>query len=185
MNGLAKFRGKSVKTGEFVEGNLITYIESGDELVHYIVSLDGYTRVAVDPATIGKPIGLNDKNGKEIFESDLLRIKHRIGDNPNYYVDAIYRVDKLDYKGVSLYCVKPVMSEDTNNQYPIHSILSFQNDSLCVDYRERQYDRICIEDTSGSNHHLGTVWKQNYYSNDIEVVGNTFDNPELFNTEQL
>ena len=75
-------------------------------------------------------IGLNDKNGVNIYERDILRVKHKLGDNKDYYVDALYVVDLLTYMGFSMKCVKPSMSEDNNNQYPICTHLSVRYGQL-------------------------------------------------------
>lgn len=75
MNRTIKFRGKRLDNGEWVYGDLEynrakniarihTYDEDGEYLIQH----------SVDPATIGQFTGLLDKNGKEIYEGDILML---------------------------------------------------------------------------------------------------------------
>lgn len=75
MNRTIKFRGKRLDNGEWVYGDLEynrakniarihTYDEDGEYLIQH----------SVDPATVGQFTGLLDKNGKEIYEGDILML---------------------------------------------------------------------------------------------------------------
>ena len=130
------YRGKRLDNGEWVEGHLITDEKDDSKcFIGYIMGTneDGTPHdldvVQVDPSTICRGTGLKDRNGKGIWENDIVK-----NENGNLY-KAFWQ----------------------DNYY--------------------QFSWICIK---AGKMLLGAKWNLWSIKNfEIEVIGNTFDNPEL------
>ena len=152
------FRGKLKCDGEWVEG----YYLKKEENKHYMVDKQEpfYSTpyfYEVIPETVGQYTGLTDKNGKKIFEGDIVKTQ------PFYDRPYSDKRKSKQFIGTVEYKIR------TFNGNSFYSKQDYQ-----AEWRLKFYD-----DFGKYTHYSwGELW-------DCEVIGNIHDNPELLGGEEV
>ena len=166
MNREILFRGKRVDNGEWAEGFYV-HIPCGrfeaDEHMIQTVKPDGKIGLLydVDPSTVCQYAGLTDKNGKKIFEGDILRQKT---------TDKFKQYNDFEWER---YGIVRFGEHDFRPDYAGYSTICFYVESI---------KSVAINPL---NHAIGGMSNgiNQYYALDenypYEVIGNNFDQPEL------
>lgn len=126
------FRGKRVDNGEWVYGDLLRM--HGVPYIYPDPAPNGWNDYEVIPDTVGQFTGLLDKNGKEIYEGDVLSVLYN---------------------------------------------LSLERENVCVVYGgagEHTPGFYFSDDGTTDPYH---TWDFRDFVNDVEVIGNIHNNPEL------
>lgn len=160
------FRGKRVKpvtlVSQWIYGN---YVFKADNSLpglskHFIAVHDGFgvsQWIEVEPDKIGQYTGLKDKNGRRIFEGDIVKCKH-FYDNFDKTFDCC-KIRRAYGKAV----------DESNGEC-----------TYWRNYEVRMGDGRWVLRNGSDGHDM----KQNYVQNHlVEVIGNIFDNPELLEEE--
>lgn len=167
------FRGKRINNGEWVEGYYMKHInrtllpinDSVEEKdVEHIIFYDAFSDwnmprgiegTHIDPATLGQYTGLKDKNGKWIFEGDILRWTRK-----NIRLIGHYAYDL--HMGYNYGDVLQVVSNRAG-----FMLAGLKDDMLDVPNANTKVDNYAFWNYQGS----------------LEVIGNVWDNPELLEVD--
>lgn len=142
------FRGKRIDNGEWLEGYYL--VAAG---MAFISAFGIREPIHVDGETVGQFTGLTDKNGKKIFEGDIIR-----------YADG------YDYRMYleSLECPEEYEGTDFSDIWTVDEVIY----GIKVGYPAFDLRKHDFESNGLSELHESC----NYF---YEVIGNIHDNPEL------
>lgn len=157
------FRGKRIYGSEWIEGVLLTDNKTVYDILYPEVQADGklkFRHFEVDPDTIGQFTGLTDKNGKEIFEGDVVKCKEfeNLGISILSTEESkIFTLD--DYKGQ---CKTTYISQVFYNEAQFYVEEENFESPLCLFFGDMKNSQPIFE---------------------IEIIGNIHDNPELLTSK--
>ena len=165
MNDRYLFRAKRADNAEWVEGN---YECDPDGDNHYICGFDCYLSEnglereffthEVNKDTICQCTGLNDKNGRLIWENDIVKFDDEVWSSSYTSCGTEYDSCEVENYGVVGYC-------DYEARY---------------DFVKYKFNENSVEADLHENHDIEFV----DFLKEHEVVGNIFDNPELLKVEE-
>ena len=169
-----EFRGKAVIGNKWVYGWLNATKGSLKNNYYWIdVDEDSYK---VDPETIGQYTGLKDKNGKKIFEGDIVEVfaERNVYNRKQSIKDKYIKVRGLIEFG--------------KNTFHGHGFnINYQNkynNKLCEPVGKETCQRTLSHWDLGfyaEKHNYHVMWK---FKEEIKVIGNIYDNPELLEVEK-
>ena len=118
MNNRYLYRAKRTDNGEWVEGYLLNIAKINAFICTGKIKLDGALKgivapemYAVDPSTICQCTGLKDKNGKMIWENDVVELYDR---NTDYKWRAVVLFGNPNCEYTWGWQLKPIVECETN-----------------------------------------------------------------------
>ena len=150
------FRGKRVDNGEWETGSLVIIRDGcSDKEVFIADKMTGYnTPVILE--TVGQYTGLCDKNGRKIFEGDIVLTQD--------YYDKPYAKNRKSIKHIGVV------------EYRIGSSSGFYNKETGKWDAHKEWEAEWIVKVKHYGKFTHGDWGDFF---DCEVIGNIYDNPEL------
>jgi len=153
-----RFRGKRLSDGKWVYGSYQADVLCLGKHTIIYGDLEGfYCEDEVDPETVGQYTGLKDKNGREIYEGDIVRYK------PGW--------NEL----IGVVCFGHYSQDGSGGEYSPRSCVGF--------YVER---KVIIPDEwdNGEVYPREEEEQMSIAEQEYEIIGNIYENPELLKGDE-
>lgn len=169
------FRGKRVDNGEWIYWNRFGRLtDINGEPIRVEINTSALRPYAfyvnelplIDEETVGEYTGLTDKNGKKIFEGDIVKCKHIFHD----FIDN-KRGMKIPHLGYGLTFEEKWFS-DTNNWLEAVYYRNYEVQFYRGSYRIKN---------KNITHEISYYY---IFNRDSEVIGTIYDNPELLEVKE-
>lgn len=159
------FKAKRIDNGEWVEGQYVYFFnpktENGEPIKHFISNGTTIFSDEIDLSTLCQYTGLKDKNGKRIWENDILRQKT---------TDEFKKYNPMEWEK---YGIVKFGETDWRNDWVGYCSIGFYIEHLkSISINPKDYCIGSIQSGINQKDILNECYP-------FEVIGNMFDNPEL------
>lgn len=149
-----KFRGLELMTGDWVYGSHLKTGVGSEYIVPQNLITNQLPQYTVDKDTVGQFTGLQDKNGKEIYEGDIVKQEYSIVLNTDFDPISLGIIDQETDEGYHTGEVVILASKGTVIKNPVRHSVSEEEPCMTNQYKSLASYR-------------------------CEIIGNIYENPEL------